>query len=173
MLLCSLCCRPSHTQVCDNCVDRWAEVAPERIAIIWEGDDPQHTQTITYKALLNRVCKFANMLKRLGEPTHRETLTQDIHVLVVGSFLCLSGVRRYDTVGIYMPMIPETIYAMLACARLGAIHSVVFAGFSAPNLRDRLIDAHCKIVCNPHTHTHTHAHTQRERERKDILVWCD
>ncbi|CEM09953.1 unnamed protein product [Vitrella brassicaformis CCMP3155] len=107
--------------VCDNCVDRWAEVAPERIAIIWEGDDPQHTQTITYKALLNRVCKFANMLKRLG-------------------------VRRYDTVGIYMPMIPETIYAMLACARLGAIHSVVFAGFSAPNLRDRLIDAHCKIV---------------------------
>ncbi|CEM39796.1 unnamed protein product [Vitrella brassicaformis CCMP3155] len=107
--------------VCENCVDRWAEETPDRIALIWEGDDPSHSKRITYRDLHTQVCKFANMLKRLG-------------------------VRKHDTVGIYMPMIPETVYAMLACARLGAIHSVVFAGFSSHSLRDRLDDAHCKVV---------------------------
>uniref|UniRef100_A0A0G4I892 Acetyl-coenzyme A synthetase n=1 Tax=Chromera velia CCMP2878 TaxID=1169474 RepID=A0A0G4I892_9ALVE len=107
--------------VCDNCVDRWAEKHPDKIAIIWESDEIGVHKKVTYSELRANVCKAAQMLKRLG-------------------------VRKYDTVAIYMPMIPETIYCMLACARLGAVHSVIFAGFSAVAIRDRLTDAHCKII---------------------------
>lgn len=106
---------------CDVCVDRWAEKTPDQIALIWEGDEPGNVKKITYAELLRNVCKCANMLKRLG-------------------------VRKYDSVCVYMPMIPETLYVMLACARLGAVHSLVFAGFSAPNLRDRILDAHSRVV---------------------------
>eukprot|EP00923_Selenidium_pygospionis_P013954 GHVN01024045.1.p1 GENE.GHVN01024045.1~~GHVN01024045.1.p1 ORF type:complete len:695 (+),score=70.73 GHVN01024045.1:109-2193(+) len=108
--------------VSDNCVDRWAEQFPTRIALIWERDDPNDDPIkISYRELQTGVCKCANMLKRLG-------------------------VRKYDTVCIYMPMIPEVVYAMFACTRLGAVHSVVFAGFSAQSLADRINDCHTKII---------------------------
>eukprot|EP00918_Siedleckia_nematoides_P019577 GHVU01041768.1.p1 GENE.GHVU01041768.1~~GHVU01041768.1.p1 ORF type:complete len:659 (-),score=111.12 GHVU01041768.1:170-2035(-) len=107
--------------VCDNCVDRWAETDPNRIALIWESDDPRDSVRITYQQLLVSVCKCANMLKKLG-------------------------VKKQDRVAVYMPMIPEAVYAMLACARIGAIHNVVFAGFSAANLRDRIIDSGARVV---------------------------
>eukprot|EP00382_Lankesteria_abbotti_P001024 CAMPEP_0113844498 /NCGR_PEP_ID=MMETSP0372-20130328/268_1 /TAXON_ID=340204 /ORGANISM="Lankesteria abbotti" /LENGTH=712 /DNA_ID=CAMNT_0000813503 /DNA_START=71 /DNA_END=2209 /DNA_ORIENTATION=- /assembly_acc=CAM_ASM_000359 len=106
---------------CDNCVDRWAEQYPSRPALIWEGDEPDQVKRITYAELKREVCKFANMLKTLG-------------------------VRKFDTVGLYLPMCPELVYGMLACARIGAVHVVIFAGFSAPNLRDRLIDSNCKVL---------------------------
>jgi acetyl-CoA synthetase len=101
---------------CDNCVDRWAEVAPKRVAINWEGDEPGDTKTITYETLLQEVCRISNMYK-------------------------FHGARKGDRITIYMPMIPEAAYAMLAAARLGLIHSVVFAGFSATSLRNRIEDA--------------------------------
>ncbi|EEA08245.1 acetyl-coenzyme A synthetase, putative [Cryptosporidium muris RN66] len=107
--------------VCDNCVDRWAEEQPDTVALIWEGDNPDCNKKITYMELFRNVCKMANVLKRFG-------------------------IKKGDSVGIYMPMIPETIYTMLACARIGAVHMVVFAGFAARNLLERLINAKCKIV---------------------------
>ncbi|KAF8821006.1 putative Acetyl-coenzyme A synthetase 2 [Cardiosporidium cionae] len=107
--------------VCDNCVDRWAEQFPDRIAIIWEGDDPEEILKITYRTLLMEVCRFANMLKQLH-------------------------VHKGDTVCIYMPMIPEVAYAMLACARIGAAHNVVFAGFSSQSLQERILMADSQII---------------------------
>eukprot|EP00916_Digyalum_oweni_P000089 GHVL01000119.1.p1 GENE.GHVL01000119.1~~GHVL01000119.1.p1 ORF type:complete len:523 (+),score=69.82 GHVL01000119.1:41-1609(+) len=107
--------------VCDNCVDRWAEESPNKIAVIWEGDEPNHIEKITYSKLRGEICKTANLLKTLG-------------------------VRKYDPVVIYMPMIPEVIYCILACARIGAVHSVVFAGFSAANLKQRIVDIKSKII---------------------------
>ncbi|KAJ3193477.1 acetyl-CoA synthetase [Irineochytrium annulatum] len=104
-----------------NCVDRHARAHPDRVAIIWEADEPGQATKITYAQLLADVCRFANVL-----------ISQ--------------GVRKGDTVAIYMPMVPEAAVAMLACARLGAVHSVVFAGFSADALRDRIQDAGCRIV---------------------------
>ncbi|KAH8584877.1 acetyl-coenzyme A synthetase [Cryptosporidium sp. chipmunk genotype I] len=106
---------------CDNCVDRWAEAQPNATALIWEGDDPSSIRHISYIELFRNVCKMANVLKRFG-------------------------IKKGDSVGIYMPMIPETIYTMLACARIGAVHMVVFAGFAAQNLFERLVNARCKIV---------------------------
>mmetsp|Transcript_105955 Transcript_105955/g.306439 ORF Transcript_105955/g.306439 Transcript_105955/m.306439 type:complete len:662 (-) Transcript_105955:136-2121(-) len=107
--------------VCDNCVDRWAEVAPDRTAIIWEGDEPTDVKRISFRDLQQEVCRVANMYKHYGG-------------------------RKGDTITIYMPMIPEAAYAMLAAARLGMIHSVVFAGFSADALRDRIVDARSSMV---------------------------
>lgn len=104
-----------------NCVDRHAEATPDKIAVIWEGNEPGDTRHISYAELLEQVSRFANVLKTLG-------------------------VRKGDRVAIYMPMIPETACAMLACARIGAVHSVVFAGFSAGSLRDRIIDSTCSVV---------------------------
>ena len=104
-----------------NCVDRHLEKRGDKAALIWEQDEPGHAQTITYNELFANVNKFANMLKD-------------------------QGVKKGDRVVIYMPMIPEAVYAMLACARIGAIHSVVFAGFSADSLYDRIVDAGAKIV---------------------------
>ncbi|KAF4677938.1 Acetyl-coenzyme A synthetase 2-like, mitochondrial [Perkinsus chesapeaki] len=106
---------------CENCVDRWAASYPSRPAILWEGDEPGTDKVITYKELLDNVCRMANMLVSLG-------------------------VKKGDRVTIYMPMIPELPMMMLACARIGAIHSVVFAGFSASNLRDRIDDAQSAVV---------------------------
>ena len=106
---------------CYNCVDRHVEEHGDRTAIIWAGDEPGHYQHISYTELRDQVCRLANVL------TH-------------------SGVRKGDRVCFYMPMIPALAYGMLACARIGAIHSVVFAGFSAESLRDRIIDADCHCV---------------------------
>jgi acetyl-CoA synthetase len=105
-----------------NCVDRHLDNGlGEKTAIIWAADDPGEYQKITYRQLKHHVARMANVLLSLG-------------------------VQRGDRVAIYLPMIPELAYAMLACARIGAVHSVVFAGFSADSLRDRILDAGCKVV---------------------------
>jgi acetyl-CoA synthetase len=104
-----------------NCIDRHLKKNSNKTAIIWEGDDPNQSEEISYKELHNKVCKFSNILKELGASK--------------GSRVC-----------IYMPMIPEAAYAMLACTRIGAIHSVVFGGFSPESLKDRILDADCSIV---------------------------
>jgi len=104
-----------------NCIDRHLENNGEKTAIIWEGDDPQDSLKITYKQLYESVCRFANALKK-------------------------RGISKGDRVCIYMPMIPEAAYAMLACARIGAIHSVVFGGFSPESLKDRILDSNCESV---------------------------
>ena len=104
-----------------NCIDRHAATDPDRIAIIWEADEPGYSESWTYKRLMQETCRFANVLYKYG-------------------------IRKGDAVAIYMPMVPEAAVAMLACARIGAIHSVVFAGFSAEALRDRINDAKCKIL---------------------------
>ncbi|WP_440779656.1 acetate--CoA ligase [Pseudomonas syringae] len=104
-----------------NCLDRHLEERGDSIAIIWEGDDPSEHREITYRELHAEVCKFANALRG-----------QDVH--------------RGDVVTIYMPMIPEAVVAMLACARIGAIHSVVFGGFSPEALAGRIIDCSSKVV---------------------------
>ena len=104
-----------------NCIDRHLENNGEKTAIIWEGDDPQDSLKITYKQLHESVCRFANALKK-------------------------RGISKGDRVCIYMPMIPEAAYAMLACARIGAIHSVVFGGFSPESLKDRILDSDCESV---------------------------
>ena len=107
--------------VCYNCVDRHLDSKGDDIAIIWEGDDPTRDLKITYRELYGRVCRFANALKELGA-------------------------KKGDRITIYMPMIPETAVAMLACARIGAIHSVVFGGFSPDALAGRIHDCESNIV---------------------------
>jgi acetyl-CoA synthetase len=104
-----------------NCLDRHLEKRGEQTAIIWEGDNPQEDRHISYRELHAEVCKFANVLKS-------------------------RGVSKGDRVAIYMPMIPEAAVAMLACARIGAVHSVVFGGFSPDSLRDRILDSDCQTV---------------------------
>ena len=104
-----------------NCIDRHLEKRGEQIAIIWEGDNPAESAHITYNKLHHNVSRLANVLKS-------------------------RGVKKGDRVCIYMPMIPEAAYAMLACARIGAVHSVVFGGFSPDALRDRILDADCRTV---------------------------
>ena len=106
---------------CFNCVDRHVEARGEKTAIVWAGDEPGSYRHISYRELKHEVCRLANVL-------------------------LAHGVRKGDRVCIYMPMIPETAYAMLACARIGAVHSVVFGGFSAESLRDRILDAGCKVL---------------------------
>jgi acetyl-CoA synthetase len=107
--------------VSHNCLDRHLGERGDRTAIIWEGDDPATDRKITYRELHGEVCRFANALR-----SH--------------------GVQKGDRVCIYLPMIPEAAVAMLACARIGAIHSIVFGGFSADALRDRILDADCRYV---------------------------
>ena len=107
--------------VCYNCVDRHLDSKGDQVAIIWEGDDPKNDQKITYRELHEEICKFANVLK-----AHK--------------------VKKGDRVSIYMPMVPEVVVAMLACARIGAIHSVVFGGFSPTSLKDRILDSDCRVV---------------------------
>ena len=104
-----------------NCIDRHLEARGDQVAIIWEGDDPSEQQYISYKELHESVCRFANLLKS-------------------------RGVKKGDRVSIYMPMIPEAAVAMLGCARIGAVHSVVFGGFSPDALRDRILDSDCRVV---------------------------
>ena len=104
-----------------NCIDRHLASRANQTAIIWEGDDPDESNHISYRELHESVCKFSNALKE-------------------------RGVNKGDRVCIYMPMIPEAAYAMLACARIGAIHSVVFGGFSPESLKDRILDSDCQTV---------------------------
>ena len=104
-----------------NCLDRHLETRGDDIAIIWEGDDPDIDKKITYRELHREVCRFANVLKA-------------------------RGVGKGDPVSIYMPMIPEATVAMLACTRIGAVHSVVFGGFSPEALKDRILDSDCRVV---------------------------
>ena len=107
--------------VSENCVDRHLENKSEEVAILWEGDEPGVSKKITYRELYENVCKFGNVLKD-------------------------RGIKKGDRVILYMPMVPEAAYAMLACARVGAIHSVVFAGFSPEALASRIIDCGAKAV---------------------------
>ncbi|MFL5191946.1 MAG: acetate--CoA ligase, partial [Microvirga sp.] len=109
------------TNVAYNCVDRHLHTRGDQVAIIWEGDDPSESKTITYRELHAEVCRMANIMRN-------------------------RGVEKGDRVTIYMPMIPEAAYAMLACARLGAIHSVVFGGFSPDSLASRIQDAKTAFV---------------------------
>ncbi len=104
-----------------NCIDRHLKTRGDQTAIIWESDDPGKDLKITYRELHEQVCKLANVLKE-------------------------RGVRKGDRVCIYMPMIPEAAYAMLACARIGAVHSVVFGGFSPESLKDRILDSDCRVI---------------------------
>jgi acetyl-CoA synthetase len=104
-----------------NCIDRHLSTRGDQIAIIWEGDDPTQDERITYRQLYERVCRFANVLKA-------------------------NGVKKGDRVTIYLPMIPEAAYAMLACTRIGAVHSVVFGGFSPESLAGRIQDAASRFV---------------------------
>ena len=106
---------------CYNCVDRHAEKDGDRTALIWAADEPGQYERISYRTLLEETCRVANVLK-----SH--------------------GVGAGDRVAVYLPMIPELVYTMLACARIGAVHSVVFAGFSADSLRDRILDAGCRVL---------------------------
>ena len=104
-----------------NCVDRHLATRAEQTAIIWEGDNPDEDKKISYRELHREICTFANVLKA-------------------------RGVKKGDRVCIYMPMIPEAAYAMLACTRIGAVHSVVFGGFSPESIKDRILDSDCRVV---------------------------
>ncbi|MFK7858613.1 MAG: acetate--CoA ligase [Granulosicoccus sp.] len=111
----------AKVNVAYNCLDRHLEKRADQTAIIWEGDDPSESRHITYRELHDEVCRFSNALKGLG-------------------------VKKGDRVCIYMPMVPEAAVAMLSCARIGAIHSIVFGGFSPDALKDRINDSQCSIV---------------------------
>lgn len=104
-----------------NCLDRHLATHGERTAIIWEGDDPSDDRKLSFKELHAEVCRCANVLKK-------------------------RGVKKGDRVCIYMPMVPEAAVAMLACARIGAVHSVVFGGFSPESLKDRILDSDCRVL---------------------------
>ena len=104
-----------------NCLDRHLDKRGDQTAILWEGDDPQQNQAISYRELHADVCQFANVLKS-------------------------RGVQKGDRIAIYMPMIPEAAIAILACTRIGAVHSIVFSAFSSNSLRDRILDSDCQVV---------------------------
>jgi len=111
----------AKTNITVNCLDRFLESDGDRTALIWEGNEPGEDRKFTYRELYTEVCKFANVLKS-------------------------KGVKKGDRISIYMPMIPELAITMLACARIGAIHSIVFGGFSAESLADRIVDSTCEIL---------------------------
>lgn len=113
--------RNGKLNVSENCIDRHLEKRGDQVAIIWEGDNPAEDAKITYRQLHEQVCRLANVLKQ-------------------------QGVKKGDRVCIYMPMIPEAAYAMLACTRIGAVHSVVFGGFSPEALKDRILDSDCRVL---------------------------
>lgn len=104
-----------------NCVDRHLEDKADQVAILWEGDEPNEDRQLTYKELHSQVCRFSNAMKS-------------------------RGIKKGDRVSIYMPMVPEAAVAMLACARIGAVHSVVFGGFSPDSLKDRILDSQCTAL---------------------------
>ena len=109
------------TNVSYNCIDRHAKNSPKKTAIIWEGDDPSKVKKISYEELQTKVCKMANVLKKIG-------------------------VKKGDRVTIYLTMIPELAYVMLACARIGAIHSIIFGGFSSDSIAGRIKDCNSEYI---------------------------
>ena len=111
----------AELNVCYNCVDRHLEKRGNQLALIWEGDEPNQSHKWSYQRLYEEVCKFSNVLKN-------------------------NGVKKGDRVCIYMPMVLEAVVAMLCCARIGAVHSVVFGGFSPDALKDRILDSDCRVV---------------------------
>src|SRR5690554_4638847 len=113
--------RDGTLNACYNCIDRHLPERADKTAIIWEGDDVDEQKHISFRELHEQVAKFANGLKKLG-------------------------VKKGDRVAIYMPMVPEAAYAMLACARVGAVHSVIFAGFSPHAIADRVNDCGAKVI---------------------------
>lgn len=134
--------------ITENCLDRHAEHKPNQPAIIWEPNDPDDEPIVlTYKVLFNRVCSFANVLKK-------------------------NGVEKGDRVCIYMPMVPELAIAVLACARIGAIHSVVFGGFSAQSIADRINDSQCKVVITTDGAVRGSKHLPMKDTVDDALIGC-
>jgi acetyl-CoA synthetase len=131
-----------------NCIDRHLPERAEQTAIIWEGDNPEISQKVTYQQLHDEVAKLANGLKKLG-------------------------VKKGDRVCIYMPMILQASYAMLACARIGAIHSVVFGGFSPEALKDRILDSECKIVITADEGMRGGRATPLKENVDKVIVTCD
>jgi acetyl-CoA synthetase len=134
--------------ITENCLDRHALHKPNQPALIWEPNDPaEESITLTYKMLFDRVCSFSNVLKK-------------------------NGVGKGDIVCIYMPMIPELTIAVLACARIGAIHSVVFGGFSAQSIADRINDSQCKMVITTDGAVRGAKHVPMKDTVDDALIGC-
>lgn len=131
-----------------NCIDRHLPEKALQTALIWEGDTPGDTQTFTFQDLYERVCRFANVLKHCG-------------------------IQKGDRVCIYLPMIPEAAIAMLACARMGAVHSVVFGGFSAEAIKHRVVDAQCKLVITTDQFTRGGRPLHFHKEVAQALSECD
>lgn len=140
--------RNGKLNITENCLDRHAESKPNHPAIIWEPNDPaDEPEIITYKVLLENVSRFANVLKK-------------------------HGVTKGDRVCIYMPMIPELAVAVLACARIGAIHSVIFGGFSAQSISDRINDSQCELVITTDGSIRGSKHIAMKDTVDDALVVC-
>jgi acetyl-CoA synthetase len=133
--------------VSHNCLDRHLETRGNQVAIIWEGDNPAEDRKITYRELHAEVSKFANVLKS-------------------------KGVRKGDRVCIYLPMIPEAAVAMLACTRVGAIHSIVFGGFSPDSLRDRILDSDCHVVITSDESVRGGRHVPLKKNADTALEEC-
>ncbi|RYE20714.1 MAG: acetyl-coenzyme A synthetase, partial [Sphingobacteriaceae bacterium] len=134
--------------ITENCIDRHLATLGDQPAIIWEPNDPEeHHRTITYKQLHQKVCQFAHVLQN-------------------------NGAKKGDRICIYMPMVPELAIAVLACARIGAIHSVVFGGFSAQSIADRIIDAECNIVITADGGFRGNKETPLKSVVDDALVQC-
>jgi acetyl-CoA synthetase len=135
--------------ITENCLDRWAELQPNTTAILWESNDPEeHHRALTYKELLFKVNQFAHVLKN-------------------------NGAKKGDRICIYMPMVPELAIAVLACARIGAIHSVVFGGFSAQSIADRINDAQCNIVITADGAFRGSKDIPLKAVMDDAIVQCD
>jgi len=130
-----------------NCLDRHLEERGDQVAIIWEADDPETDRKITYRELHAEVSKFANVLKA-------------------------QGVKKGDRVSIYMPMIPEVAVAMLACTRIGAVHSVVFGGFSPEALKDRILDSDCQVVITANEGARGGKHVHLKNNVDKALLDC-
>ncbi|MFA6275555.1 MAG: acetate--CoA ligase [Pedobacter sp.] len=134
--------------ITDNCLDRHLIENGDKPAIIWEPNDPERDSiTLSYRVLHDRVCRFANVLKK-------------------------NGAKKGDRICIYMPMVPELAIAVLACARIGAIHSVVFGGFSAKSIADRINDAACKIVITADGAYRGNKQIQLKEVIDDALIGC-
>ncbi|KNC47698.1 acetate/CoA ligase [Thecamonas trahens ATCC 50062] len=130
-----------------NCLDRHLKTRGDKVALIWEGDEPGDVRKFTYRELHREVCKLASGMRD-------------------------AGVKAGECVALYMPMVPEAIFAMLACARLGAPHSVVFAGFSADALRDRILDAGCRVVMTADQGVRGGRRTNLKKTVDEALLEC-
>lgn len=134
--------------ITENCLDRWAESQPDTPAIIWESNDPEeHHRVLTYKDLLFKVSQFAQVLMN-------------------------NGAKKGDRICIYMPMLPELAIAVLACARIGAVHSVIFGGFSAQSIADRLNDAACSLIITADGGFRGNKEVPLKHSIDDALVQC-